>query len=267
MDEFPQLRGQIRGFGADISRGYMATRPDDDLERVVIHFNPRRYSDAERLKRQYARDLQAHYTPQGTTWEQAGVHELGHVALARIISRRYATLAEMEDDWNRDISARQIVRQAWDCLLYTSNEAYLAYGREVLGFPIADSRKEKLLAELHKRYSVVLNHEARHVSVMVAGPARYNSKQLDHSDDILRSTHEFCVWFDGVRKQVESAAKEERNEERILKDIEQRDQNGVNPMGKLAAVSYTHLCLCYLIDTARRASSENVASYTERRKR
>ncbi|MCB5942638.1 phage minor capsid protein [bacterium 210820-DFI.6.52] len=114
LDEFPQLRGQIRGFGADISRGYMATRPDDDLERVVIHFNPRRYSDAERLKRQYARDLQAHYTPQGTTWEQAGVHELGHVALARIISRRYATLAEMEDDWNRDISARQIIRQAWE---------------------------------------------------------------------------------------------------------------------------------------------------------
>ncbi|MBC2871232.1 hypothetical protein H7271_06395 [Bittarella massiliensis] len=119
----------------------------------------------------------------------------------------------------------------------SSNEAYLAYGREVLGFPIADSRKEKLLAELHKRYSVVLNHEARHVSVMVAGPARYNSKQLDHSDDILRSTHEFCVWFDGVRKQVESAAKEERNEERILKDIEQRDQNGVNPMGKLAELA------------------------------
>ena len=119
----------------------------------------------------------------------------------------------------------------------SSNEAYLAYGREVLGFPIADSRKEKLLAELHKRYSVVLNHEARHVSVMVAGPARYNSKQLDHSDDILRSTHEFCAWFDGVRKQVESAAKEERNEERILKDIEQRDQNGVNPMGKLAELA------------------------------
>lgn len=119
----------------------------------------------------------------------------------------------------------------------SSNEAYLAYGREVLGFPIADSRKEKLLAELHKRYSVVLNHEAQHVSVMVAGPARYNSKQLDHSDDILRSTHEFCVWFDGVRKQVESAAKEERNEERILKDIEQRDQNGVNPMGKLAELA------------------------------
>ena len=29
----------------------------------------------------------------------------------------------------------------------SSNEAYLAYGREVLGFPIADGRKEKLLAE------------------------------------------------------------------------------------------------------------------------
>lgn len=41
-----------------------------------------------------------------------------------------------------------------------SNSSYLAYGQEILDFPIADSRKEKLLAELHKRYSVILNYEA-----------------------------------------------------------------------------------------------------------
>ena len=113
LQDLPQLRGYIRGFGADISNGYMATRPDDDLSKVVVHYNPRVYGDPERLKKQYERDLRAHNTPAGTTWEQAGVHELGHVALSRIISRRYATLPEMETDWNNDLTAREIVRRAW----------------------------------------------------------------------------------------------------------------------------------------------------------
>lgn len=118
-----------------------------------------------------------------------------------------------------------------------SNEAYLAYGQEVLEFPIADSPKEKLLAELYKRYSKILSYEAQHVSAMVAGPANYNAKRLDKGDQVLKAHHEFCEWFDGVRRQIESTAKKERKEGRILKIIEQCNQNGVNPMGKLAELA------------------------------
>lgn len=73
-----------------------------------------------------------------------------------------------------------------------SNSSYISYCQEVLEWPIADSRKEKLLFEVHKRYSVILNYEAQHVSVMVAEPARYNAKRLDKGDQVLRSSHEFC---------------------------------------------------------------------------
>lgn len=101
-----------------------------------------------------------------------------------------------------------------------SNASYLAYCQEILEWPIADTRKEKLLAEVHKRYSDALNYEAQHVSVMVAGPARYNFKKLDRSDQILRSYHDFCTWFDGIRKQVKSSTQPDDKLKQTLEMIE-----------------------------------------------
>ena len=123
-----------------------------------------------------------------------------------------------------------------------SNASYQAYGREILEFPIADSRKEKLLAELHKRYSVILNYEAQHVSVMVAGPARYNSKKLDHGDQVLRAHSEFCTWFDGIREQIKSSTRQEDDKEaRLLEDIEFRDQREeLDPTGELAELAFVN---------------------------
>ena len=77
-----------------------------------------------------------------------------------------------------------------------SNESYQAYGKEILEWSIADGKKRKLLDELYKRYSKILKYEAQHISVMVAGPANYNSKKFDHGDDVLRSSAEFCEWFE-----------------------------------------------------------------------
>lgn len=120
-----------------------------------------------------------------------------------------------------------------------SNASYLAYGREILEFPIADSLKEKLLKELHKRYSVVLNYEAQHVSVMVAGPSKYNARRLDHGDQVLKASHDFCVWFDGIREQVKSSTTPETDKvASLIEDIEYRDANEVliptNPLMELA---------------------------------
>lgn len=122
-----------------------------------------------------------------------------------------------------------------------SNASYLAYGHEILEWSIADSKKEKLLAELHKRYSVVLNYEAQHVSVMVAGPANYNSRRLDKGDQVFRSSHEFCEWFDGIRKQVKSAQPDVKSKaECLIESIEYRDKEErlapTNPLIELALV-------------------------------
>ena len=69
---------------------------------------------------------------------------------------------------------------------------YQAYGKEILEWSIADGKKRKLLDELYKRYSKILKYEAQHISVMVAGPANYNSKKFDHGDDCLLYTSR-CV--------------------------------------------------------------------------
>lgn len=120
-----------------------------------------------------------------------------------------------------------------------SNASYLAYGQEILNFPIADSRKEKLLAELHKRYSAILKYEAQHVSVMVAGPSNYNSKKLDHGDQILKASHDFCVWFDGIQKQVKHSTLPGDKTGDLLEDIEFRDQRPeLDPTNKLMELAF-----------------------------
>lgn len=122
-----------------------------------------------------------------------------------------------------------------------SNESYQAYGKEILEWSIADGKKRKLLDELYKRYSKILKYEAQHISVMVAGPANYNSKKFDHGDDVLRSSAEFCEWFDSIRQQIKKSQSEEKNKvESLINDIEYRDQNEaltpVDPLMKLALI-------------------------------
>ena len=119
-----------------------------------------------------------------------------------------------------------------------SNASYLAYGQEILGWDIADSKKEKLLAELHKRYSAILNYEAQHISVMVAGPARYNAKKLDKSDQVLRSHAEFLNWFDSIREQIQKSTLKDDRREELLEDIAFRDsRENLDPMTKLAELA------------------------------
>ena len=120
-----------------------------------------------------------------------------------------------------------------------SNGSYLSYAAEILEFPIADSQKEKLLRELHKRYSVILRYEARHVSIMVAGPARYNAKKLDHGEDVLRSSHDFCEWFEGVREQVKSATKPEEDKiSRLVECISNDESAGYAPTKHLMELAF-----------------------------
>lgn len=102
----------------------------------------------------------------------------------------------------------------------TNSEAsYLSYGQEILDWPIADSKKETLLKELHRRYSVILNYEAQHVSVAVAGPAKYNAKKLDKSDQLFRASSEFSEWFEAIREQVKRATQEDKKRDNLLEAI------------------------------------------------
>lgn len=57
-----------------------------------------------------------------------------------------------------------------------SEHDYEVYCNRVLEWPISEKKKQKILDKIYEKHMAILSHEASHVSVMVAGPARYNAK-------------------------------------------------------------------------------------------
>lgn len=111
-------------------------------------------------------------------------------------------------------------------------ENYKSYIDEVLKWEIPDIKKQKILDQLHTKYSKMLNYEAQHVPVMVAGPANYNAKKLDKSNQIMQASREFSTWFDDLRKQVENANKKDSKDEKvkcIINGIKRLMQLGLDP--------------------------------------
>ena len=96
-----------------------------------------------------------------------------------------------------------------------TEQCYKAYANEVIEWPISEVKKQKILDNLYKKYSKILEYESQHVPVMVAGPAKYNSKRLDKSEQILKASHELSEWFEDLRKQVENAKKDDSKEEKV----------------------------------------------------
>lgn len=86
-----------------------------------------------------------------------------------------------------------------------SRSDYESYANKIISWDISQEKKQKILDELYKKWSEILKYEAQHVSVMVAGPARYNAKKLDKGDKILELSHYFVEWFKGLEKQINSS--------------------------------------------------------------
>lgn len=84
-------------------------------------------------------------------------------------------------------------------------QSYKAYIKEVISWEIPDSKKQKILDKLYEKYSKILSYEAQHVPVMVAGPANYNAKKLDKSEQIMQASREFSEWFNDLKEQIENS--------------------------------------------------------------
>lgn len=113
-----------------------------------------------------------------------------------------------------------------------AEQSYKSYINEVMEWPISDAKKQKILDQVYKKCSKILEYEAQHVPVMVAGPANYNAKKLDKSEQILKTSQEFCKWFDDLREQVENAKKEDSKDEKvkyIVGGIKRLMQLGLDP--------------------------------------
>ena len=101
-----------------------------------------------------------------------------------------------------------------------STHEYEVYCQKVMSWNIPDSRKQKIVDQIYAKWSEQLRHEAAHVSVAVAGPARYNAKKLDHSDTILRLSSEFVEWFNGLQEQVWQGRIEDKDAKEIARLVD-----------------------------------------------
>lgn len=118
------------------------------------------------------------------------------------------------------------------------NLSYVAYATEIAAWPIGEDKKRKLLDTLHKKYSEIMSYAARHVSVMVAGPARYNARKLDHGDKILQLSAELCQWFNNLKGQLKQGMVAGDREAALLERIAFCDSRPeLDPTNRLAELS------------------------------
>ena len=91
--------------------------------------------------------------------------------------------------------------------------SYKRYIEMVLNWNISDDKKQTILDKLYNENMEILKYEAQHVSVMVAGPAKYNSKKLDKSDKILELSHNLCVWIEELEEQINEFKEDSNTDE------------------------------------------------------
>lgn len=116
--------------------------------------------------------------------------------------------------------------------------SYEGYCERVLSWPISDEKKQKIVDQIYQKLSEQLRHEARHVSVMVAGPSVYNPKKLDHSDMILRLSAEFVEWFKDLESQIQRPESEDSKRASLLRTIEFADSRPeLDPTASLAELA------------------------------
>ena len=93
-----------------------------------------------------------------------------------------------------------------------SEREYKSYANRILDMNISAGKKEKLLEELKKRWDKLLGYQASWVPWTVAGPARYNAKKLDKSEQVMSTSREISEWFDGVEKSVKNSTIQYKDE-------------------------------------------------------
>ena len=122
-----------------------------------------------------------------------------------------------------------------------SNAGYKKLADKILSWPISETKKQNLLDKLYQKYSEILKYEAQHVSVMVAGPARYNARRLDKSDRILSLYHDLSVWFEGLEEQIANGQVKDNSDKvkRLVERIEfcRKSDNPCNPTNDLAELA------------------------------
>ena len=121
-----------------------------------------------------------------------------------------------------------------------SNRDYHKCADRICSWNISDSKKQKLLDKLHQKWTVLLDHESKHVSVMVAGPAKYNAKRLDHSDRIIMLSKELYDWLENLEEQVKRNNVENNKAIELINAVNfaKQPDNPFNPTTSLSELAF-----------------------------
>jgi len=114
IEDIPELKKEIQTIKAVTNKSaYMQAGPTKS-GCVTFSFNTNKYSSENitHCKEQYAKEVEAHWSPKGTTYLDVGRHEAGHIMEWAIIKRKYATEYERTTAWNTCEVAADIVEEA-----------------------------------------------------------------------------------------------------------------------------------------------------------
>lgn len=79
---------------------------------------------------------------------------------------------------------------------------YEVYCNRVISWGLSERKTRQLLDKVYKYFARSLSLDSQHVSVAVAGGSNYNAKRLDKTDQILKTSSEFCEWFAEIEEQA-----------------------------------------------------------------
>jgi hypothetical protein len=121
--------------------------------------------------------------------------------------------------------------------------AYKEYIETILKWDISENKKQTILNKLYDKNMELLRYESQHVSVMVAGPAKYNAKKLDKGDKILELSHNLCVWLEELEKQINDFKEETTSDDEtkeILQGIKRLYELKLNPTNDIMKLAFVN---------------------------
>ena len=121
-------------------------------------------------------------------------------------------------------------------------KSYKSYVEMILGWNISEDKKKKILDKLYDKNMEILKYESQHVSVMVAGPARYNPKKFDKSDKILELSHNLCVWLEDLEKQINEFSEDNNIDEtkHLIQSINRIYELKLNPTDDIMKLAFVN---------------------------
>lgn len=113
-NDFPEIKGKIKEIQSiEHPNGGMNIEPDIKDNKYIMQINRNFFGDEKVVQRQYQRDLEAGFHPKGTTYKDMGIHELGHSVTYEIIKQKYNNKDDIINDWNKNITTKEIVQKAF----------------------------------------------------------------------------------------------------------------------------------------------------------